>query len=92
EIIAEVEVVIEKYYDEDEVFNGVLRESMDMVEFRGVPASSASIKALKTEAFEKRDESGNCCICLDELCDGVEVINLPCSHVFHQGCIIQWLE
>jgi hypothetical protein len=91
DILAEVDVVIEEYYNEDEVVNGVLRDSMNMVEFRGVPASSASIKALKTEVFESREECGSCFIYLDELRDGMVVISLPCSHIFHSNCIKQWL-
>ncbi|OQR80850.1 hypothetical protein ACHHYP_20853 [Achlya hypogyna] len=38
-----------------------------------------------------------CAICLDhfqaaELIDGHKVVQLPCSHIFHQRCVGQWLR
>lgn len=39
-------------------------------------------------------ESKMCSICLGDLSIGIKAIRLPtpCSHVFHQDCIIQWLN
>ncbi|KAK8298386.1 hypothetical protein V6Z12_D05G251400 [Gossypium hirsutum] len=33
-----------------------------------------------------------CAICLDEFSEGDEVASMPCTHVFHDGCIIKWLK
>ncbi|XP_057810060.1 uncharacterized protein LOC131024562 [Salvia miltiorrhiza] len=41
--------------------------------------------------LEKCDEEGCCCICLEEL-GGVALRRMPCSHVFHGGCIKEWLR
>ncbi|KAJ6800752.1 E3 ubiquitin-protein ligase [Iris pallida] len=37
-------------------------------------------------------ENSECCICLAKYRDKEEVRQLPCSHVFHQGCVDQWLR
>ncbi|PSR89638.1 E3 ubiquitin-protein like [Actinidia chinensis var. chinensis] len=33
-----------------------------------------------------------CAICLDEFHVGSEVIRMPCSHVYHDDCIVSWLK
>lgn len=33
-----------------------------------------------------------CTICLEELGDGVQITKLPCSHIYHNDCIVQWLK
>lgn len=35
---------------------------------------------------------GNCSVCLEEFTGGDLVRQLPCRHVFHQGCIDAWLS
>ena len=40
----------------------------------------------------KDSNRDNCIICLSDCIIGDEVINLPCSHLFHEDCIIQWLS
>ncbi|XP_011479870.2 LOW QUALITY PROTEIN: E3 ubiquitin-protein ligase ARK2C [Oryzias latipes] len=47
---------------------------------------------LKTgEAEEETDVDEKCTICLSMLEDGEDVRRLPCMHLFHQGCVDQWL-
>ena len=38
------------------------------------------------------DPQEGCVICLDEFADGVQVLTLPCAHVFHASCAEKWLE
>ncbi|MBA0720931.1 hypothetical protein Golax_008526 [Gossypium laxum] len=33
-----------------------------------------------------------CAICLNEFSEGDEVASMPCTHVFHDGCIVKWLK
>jgi len=33
-----------------------------------------------------------CSICLEDYIDGVNVVDLPCSHLFHQECITTWAK
>ncbi|XP_077248981.1 E3 ubiquitin-protein ligase At4g11680-like [Tasmannia lanceolata] len=37
-------------------------------------------------------EDSECCICLSQYEDGVELHSLPCNHYFHSGCIVKWLR
>jgi len=37
------------------------------------------------------DESEECALCLEEYKDGEEILQLPCSHIFHEGCLGPWL-
>ena len=61
----------------------------------GLPASKAAIETLQTLKYEgvqgKVKEKG-CSICFDDFVVGMEVKSMPCSHVFHGGCIGRWLE
>ncbi|MBA0746044.1 hypothetical protein Gogos_008592 [Gossypium gossypioides] len=33
-----------------------------------------------------------CAICLNEFSEGNEVASMPCTQVFHDGCIVKWLK
>ncbi|CAL9044077.1 E3 ubiquitin protein ligase RIE1-like [Musa acuminata AAA Group] len=37
-------------------------------------------------------EDSECCICLSQYEDGVELHSLPCNHHFHSDCIVKWLR
>ncbi|CAM6021849.1 unnamed protein product [Sphagnum balticum] len=37
-------------------------------------------------------EDAECCICLSQYEDGVEVREIPCSHHFHATCVDKWLR
>ncbi|XP_058087545.1 uncharacterized protein LOC131234637 [Magnolia sinica] len=82
--------------DEEETLAHVLRESVDLADQRtagAVPASRFSVEALKRMTFNKGDNKEiKCTICLNEFSTGMEVIRMPCSHIFDVECIIQWLE
>lgn len=43
------------------------------------------------EEDEENDVDEKCTICLSMLEDGEDVRRLPCMHLFHQGCVDQWL-
>ncbi|KAK1311466.1 E3 ubiquitin-protein ligase [Acorus calamus] len=44
-----------------------------------------------SEEFLTNGDS-ECCICLANYRDSEEVRQLPCSHLFHLGCVDQWLR
>lgn len=52
-----------------------------------VPAAEEEIRML--EECDVAEEERCCSICLEEL--GV-ALRMPCSHVFHRGCIKKWLR
>uniref|UniRef100_A0AAZ3RI11 RING-type E3 ubiquitin transferase n=1 Tax=Oncorhynchus tshawytscha TaxID=74940 RepID=A0AAZ3RI11_ONCTS len=43
------------------------------------------------EKDEETDVDEKCTICLSMLEDAEDVRRLPCMHLFHQGCVDQWL-
>ena len=42
--------------------------------------------------FEKKENDGKCCICLDELEIGQDMLKLPCEHSFHHVCGVRSLS
>ena len=33
-----------------------------------------------------------CSVCIDNICKDEKMITLPCEHIFHADCILQWLK
>uniref|UniRef100_A0A0D9X8P5 RING-type E3 ubiquitin transferase n=1 Tax=Leersia perrieri TaxID=77586 RepID=A0A0D9X8P5_9ORYZ len=54
------------------------------------PASAASIAALPT--VEVSEPAAACAICKDDLPLASPARRLPCGHLYHSDCIVQWLE
>ncbi|KAK4254130.1 hypothetical protein QN277_009555 [Acacia crassicarpa] len=67
-------------------------------EIRMIPTSEEVIRSLeKMELREDEDDADSfkkdaCCICLEDFPDNAEVSTMPCHHVFHHNCIVQWLK
>ncbi|XP_009771481.2 E3 ubiquitin-protein ligase RING1-like [Nicotiana sylvestris] len=86
-------------YYEDELIEQVAGLSLEESEFVPVPASAYAIEALEKVKVEKminmeENVGENCSICFDMLISEgiIEVTRMPCKHLFHGGCIVQWLE
>ncbi|KAK3185047.1 hypothetical protein Dsin_032333 [Dipteronia sinensis] len=62
-------------------------EPSETAELEG-PASEESIQALEIVRVVEQQ----CGICLEEFSGGVEARRMPCSHVFHGHCIVNWLH
>ncbi|OMO61498.1 Zinc finger, RING-type [Corchorus capsularis] len=56
-----------------------------------VPATKESIQALNKWLLEA-DTDEDCIICMEQLCSGTEVTQMPCLHLFHGDCIQKWLN
>lgn len=54
------------------------------------PASEVSINSLQT--IEKKDTNGVCPICLDKYKETEKIRKMPCSHDFHDECLVTWLK
>lgn len=68
----------------------VLTESMEEAQF--VPATNDAIESLENVKLEDCDTVKTCVICQIDFNRGMEVTKLPCDHMYHQECIVQWLE
>ncbi|KAG4200790.1 hypothetical protein ERO13_A05G235850v2 [Gossypium hirsutum] len=60
----------------------------DMLNFK--PATCLSKRRRLREGLSSTNKE--CAICLDEFSEGEKVVSMPCTHVFHDGCIIKWLK
>eukprot|EP00742_Colponemidia_sp_Colp-10_P005196 GILJ01005550.1.p1 GENE.GILJ01005550.1~~GILJ01005550.1.p1 ORF type:complete len:428 (-),score=63.06 GILJ01005550.1:156-1439(-) len=66
-----------------------LEENMGSVS-RGL--TKQQIEALPSRMFRRGEESVDCSVCQCELMEGDGVRTLPCSHIYHRGCIDRWLH
>ena len=65
------------------------------------PTSESALKKLKrfplTDKYCKKDKNGkielpSCCICLSDIEKNEETVLLPCGHMFHWNCCLNWLK
>ncbi|XP_022887388.1 E3 ubiquitin-protein ligase RING1-like [Olea europaea var. sylvestris] len=59
------------------------------------PASKSAVEALpslKVEETLLKSELAQCAVCKDDFELGTEVKQMPCKHVYHNDCILPWLE
>ncbi|XP_073116226.1 E3 ubiquitin-protein ligase MPSR1-like [Elaeis guineensis] len=78
-----------------EVVRYISEEGIGAGDFGGVPASDTPIKELEVVKYDGvvgEFQENECSICLEEFEFEMEVIQLPCKHIFHGGCLTQWLE
>ena len=50
------------------------------------------IDSLGREKWTKECKTEECPVCQEDYSDGVEMVKLPCKHMFHPDCIIGWLR
>ncbi|KAJ7951666.1 putative RING/U-box superfamily protein [Quillaja saponaria] len=81
----------DEYHPEEEAMDDNEDEYEDEIDFNLEPAPKASIE--KLEKVKVEGSAGGCCmICLDDFVDGGEVIRMPCFHLYHGNCIVNWLQ
>ncbi|KAG4170740.1 hypothetical protein ERO13_A12G166150v2 [Gossypium hirsutum] len=93
--------------DDRALLRRALAESALLTNNTMVPANETSVKKmLKRVRVEYRDqrqdvqqstkkrrvEAESCTICLEEIKVGSSASQMPCSHMFHSGCIEKWLK
>ena len=88
-------LAVTPFDDRDQIHRAIsefTRESMETRMIKTVPAAKASIEALKKVRVDVSCTARECSICLEEFCNGSEVMRMPCSHIYHKDCIVKWLE
>lgn len=74
-----------KYYNDD-------NDKPSIVVRRG-RSNKQPLKRLSSSINNCNNKSNeNCIICFDEFIPNTNVRRLPCMHLFHEKCIIQWFE
>ncbi|XP_054801401.1 uncharacterized protein LOC129305391 [Prosopis cineraria] len=66
---------------------------------RSMPASKSAVEGLVGLKVEQKEESTvvgrklcNCAICFEDFSIDSEALRMPCLHLFHKICIINWLK
>ncbi|KAI3977314.1 hypothetical protein MKX01_000227 [Papaver californicum] len=87
--------------DNNEV-NMVVALSLDAYENTKVGASRSAINGLKREIYsyesggdnpaKNNSDTNTCVICMDKFESGTVVTYMPCSHIFHEVCLVPWLQ
>ncbi|KAJ8753293.1 hypothetical protein K2173_019692 [Erythroxylum novogranatense] len=77
-----------EYYDAG--MARALRESA-LEGAKQVPAAESAIEALE-RLFLMEEGCSNCSVCLEDVEAGTQAIRMPCSHVYHEDCIVKWLR
>ncbi|MCL7029609.1 hypothetical protein MKW94_021460 [Papaver nudicaule] len=83
--------------------NTVVALSIDAYENKRVGASRSAIDGLKREAYSYKSgghdeadktalDSTTCVICMEKFEAGTLVTYMPCTHIFHEYCLIPWLQ
>ncbi|KAI9084988.1 hypothetical protein K1719_032980 [Acacia pycnantha] len=59
------------------------------------PASKSAVQSLPTVTVTNEllsSEMNQCAVCQDEFEKGTQVKQMPCKHVYHDDCLLPWLE
>ncbi|KAH7416247.1 hypothetical protein KP509_14G082600 [Ceratopteris richardii] len=66
----------------------------DEVNYSCIPASKFSINAMPVVEYISipMTDYGHCAVCQEPFDAGMDVKEMPCKHIYHSGCIVQWLS
>lgn len=81
------EPTLHDYYDDI-----VMEEDDDYEASRARHTSEESIQGLEEVRVEGLYMKEACPVCLEGLSMGLEAMRMPCLHVYHEGCIVEWLR
>lgn len=70
---------------------GDVEAEWDLLDEGPAPASQAALDALPTRQIAEDEQTERCVVCLEDMGAGQRVAVLPCTHVFHEQCVKQWL-
>lgn len=77
-------------------FDRILTNLLEEAQTNGggpTPASQDVIASLpRSKMSSKTEMSEDCAICRDAFEEDMDLIELPCSHFFHDKCLILWLN
>ena len=98
EVETDVEEEVETDVETEEETEEEIEEEMEHYAAT-IPASAEAIDSLKTFSISPflKMETEKCSICLENVGfreneENVKLSSLPCEHVFHHLCIVNWLQ
>lgn len=84
---------------DESLFEPIPDESMETAEIRLNPAAISAVEALEKLRYDGSSSSNSksastliCPVCMEEVMIGAHLARMPCSHMFHQDCILEWLK
>lgn len=82
------------YVFNNEALDQIITQLMDSNSHRPVPAPEETINALPRAKVAAGSELVNkqCAVCTDNFEVSQEVITLPCTHPYHDECILPWIR
>ncbi|XP_021911433.1 RING-H2 finger protein ATL47-like [Carica papaya] len=73
-----------------------IRAIRSLSEPKTTPAAKSAIEALQKFVYDEQDDDckskQQCTICIEDFVRGSELNKMPCSHLFHSNCIVEWLQ
>ena len=88
-----LDITVRMLFEHHNDFNANLALWLNTIgETRFLPATRDAIESLEKVTIEDCDTMKMCVICQVEFNHGMEVTKMPCNHLYHQECIVQWLE
>lgn len=94
-VISPTQIEQVRWRNDDSMMTWVLNESIESAisNSRAAPASASSVEALKRMDYTSAEFGDlTCVVCQEELSENEAIVQMPCSHVFHGQCILQWLK
>ncbi|XP_009626395.1 E3 ubiquitin-protein ligase CIP8-like [Nicotiana tomentosiformis] len=61
------------------------------VQFKAIPAGNKYVEGLEKVRIEETELGRECVICMEKMEVGSEARKMPCSHVYHGNCLMNWL-
>lgn len=87
----EINQAIEQSMEQSTEINQAIEQSMEQLSL--VPASQEAMESLvKIKLPDEKINVRQCTICLEDFGDVDNVLATPCNHVYHEVCIVKWLE
>ena len=82
---------LERWLSLDSISRLGVRELRERLSRRRIERPNVLERCELVDALQGAPHETLCCICHDELCDGIELRVLPCCHYFHVECVDRWL-
>ncbi|KAK8804389.1 hypothetical protein WA588_004603 [Blastocystis sp. NMH] len=78
------------------IFSNRVADVMESLSIPSLPRSSSPthnpLQDMETRSPTEEELASECPICLKSYAASDALLDLPCSHSFHQSCVLKWME